>query len=673
MPAQTLTIRPGINTQATPMLNEGGWSFSQFVRFFEGYLQKLGGWVKYIDTPLTGTARAMLEWEDASQNQYVIFGSELALQVMLNGNLYTITPIAGTDDVTPSFTTTLSSSIVEVTDTASIAAAGNYVNILNPISVGGLILEGPYLITDIVDANNYHIDAGQLATAGATNTGTAAEFTTVMTSSSVKVTLADHGLSPGDVYAVFIPTTVGGLTLSGTFNVATVIDSANFTILDAPAVSSGSAFENGGNVRLQYYIPSGNLSGATQGGEYGAGNYGGGRYGAGDSATFVPARVWSFGYWGTDVVASYTNGSLYTWISEDGLLDNPATIIGTGPLNINAGIFTAMPEQQVIAVGASDGSDDTTDPMLVRWSDISDNTDWTATATNQAGSFRIPRGARLVGGLQGPTTAMLWTDVGLWLMQYIGFPLVYGFTEIGQGCGLLGQNAKGVLAGKVYWMSNNGFFVYDGNSVQALPCAVWDKVFRNIQPQQSAKIIACPNSFFNEISWCYPSGTGDGDTNENDSRVTYNAVDGTWTYDPQGAITRTTWLDQSSLYWPLGVDGNGFIQQHEAWPDNDDQPMISYAQTGFTKISNGLEYTFLERIIPDAILDSATLQFTFFFQNYPNGAVRTIGPLDYTTAKEWLIVRGRGRLVSVKIGSVDTGSFWRHGQTLEFGEASGRR
>lgn len=674
MPAQPLQIRPGINTEATQLLNSGGWSLSQLVRFFQGYLQKYGGWTHLITQTLIGTVRAMLSWEDAAANQYIILGSEQALEIYFASNLYVITPVQTTDTINPSFSTTASSPTVQVTDPGSPAAAGNYVNILNPIAVGGLVLQGVYQIKTIIDSNNYDITAASNATSPVSNTGTAAEFTTTFTSSTVKVTLANHGYTAGQIYIVYALTNVGGLTLFGSFNVVNVIDANNFTITVAPATSSATAFENGGDVSLQYFIPNGLASSQNVSGLYGEGTYGSGAYGIGSTNTFEAARLWSFGYWGTDVVASYSNGSVYTWISENGLTNNPAVLITTSPVNINAGIFTAMPQQQVVALGASDGTSATTDQMLVRWSDVADNTDWVASAINQAGSFRIPRGAKIVGGIQGPQTACLWTDVGFWIMQYIGFPLVYGFFEIGQGCGLIGQNAKGVLAGKVYWMSYNQFFVYDGNSVQPLACPVWDKVFQNINQFQAAKIIACPNSFFNEISWCYPSASGSG---ENDSRVTYNGADGTWTFDPPAAIVRTAWLDQSALLNPLGVDGGGLIQQHENGNDADGTAMTSYAQTGFAKLGAGLEFTFLERIIPDAILQNgATLQFTFSFQDYPNGPVTfTKGPLNFTVAQaaNYLIVRGRGRFVSIRVESNDLGSFWRLGAAIEFGQSAGRR
>lgn len=671
MAVQKLLVRPGINVEATPLLNESGWSLSQFVRFFQGYLQKLGGWLRLISTPILGTARALLGWEDAVSNQYIAIGSEQAFEIYFSGALYNVTPVEQTDTISPSFSTVMGSPLVTVTDAGNPAEQNNFIIIENPIAVGGLVLQGTYQIIDITDVNNFRIRAASNATATVNNGGAAALFTTVNTSTSVQVTLANHGLLPGGVYTVYIQTTVATVVLFGAYIVNTVIDANNLTITASSAANaSTTGSENGGNVSIQFLLDSGPASSSSQGGLYGEGGYGLGTYGIGSSETFIPARLWSFGYWGTDIVASFTGGSVYTWISESGLIGNPATIINTAPVKINAGIFTAMPQQQVVALGASVGSGSDPDQMLVRWSDVGDNTDWTASATNQAGSFRIPRGAHIAGGMQGPQSALVWTDVGLWLMQYIGFPLVYGFLEIGQGCGLIAQNARGALAGKVYWMSYNGFFVYDGNSVQAVPCPVWDIVFQNLNTLQAAKIIACPNSYFNEISWCFPSATGSG---ENDTRVTLNVVDGTWTFDPAGAIVRTAWLDQSAISVPLGVDGGGLIQQHEFSTDADGQAMVSYAQSGFSKIADGQEYTFLERLIPDAILQSCTLQITLYFQDYPNGPITTKGPLSYTAAVKYLIVRGRGRFVSIRVGSVDLGSFWRLGEMLYFGSPAGGR
>lgn len=670
MPFQPLTIRPGINIESTPLLNESGWSSCNLIRFFQGVLQKLGGWTRLITQSVLGTARALVFFEDSDQNQYIGIGTEKALEVYTSGVLYDVTPIIATSNLSDPFSTILNSNIITVLDAVngSDAQAGSIIQVVNPASIDGLIILGSYEIQTVIDSTHYTIFSSSNATATVTNGGTAALFTTVNTSSSVQVTLNNHGFVAGQQYVVYISTTVGGLTLFGNYSIDTVIDPDNFTITAAgTATSSTTGSENSGDIRISYELQAGSDSAMNVPGLYGTGPYGSGPYGTGTATAPTQPRLWSLGAWGTDMVASYTNGSVYAWLSEDGLINNPSTLITEAPANINAGIFVAMPEQQIVALGASDGSDVNTDQLLIRWCDVSDYTDWIASATNQAGSFRIARGARIVGGLQGPQQALIWTDIGVWVMQYIGFPLVYGFNELAEGCGLIGQNAKGVLGSKVYWMSQNNFFVYDGNSVQPLACTVWDKVFQNLNIAQAQKIIAAPNSFFNEISFFFPSNTG---TGEIDSYVKYNAALGVWDY---GTLVRTAWMDQSSLPYPVGVDGVGLLQRHELGNDADGIAMDCFAQTGWFKISEGTMYTFIERLIPDFIYESATLKLTLQFQDYPNSPISSVGPLTAVQATRYLIVRGRGRLVNIKVESNDLGSFWRLGEILYSGSPAGRR
>src|SRR5580658_73805 len=112
MATQRLLLSPGINVEKTSLLNEGGFSSSQLVRFFQSLLQKCGGWTRLISQAVLGTARSMLAWEDAASNQYIAIGSEQAFQIYSAGSLYTVTPTLQTDTVTPSFTTTLHSTTV---------------------------------------------------------------------------------------------------------------------------------------------------------------------------------------------------------------------------------------------------------------------------------------------------------------------------------------------------------------------------------------------------------------------------------------------------------------------------------------------------------------------------------------------------------------------------------
>jgi hypothetical protein len=669
MPYTALAIRPGINTQATALLNSSGFSQSQLIRFKDGFLQKLGGWMRITSTAFIGICRDIQPFEDLNNNAYIGAGTEQFLYIFYAGNLYNITPIVASDNLSTPFSTTINSTSVTVTDASHNPNVGDWINVINPAAIDDVIILGSYQVVTVPTGTTYTIALPNPATSTVVSGGTAALFTTVNTSPSVQVTLNNHGLSVAQTYTVYISTTVGGFTLLGQYSVATVIDANNFTFLPGGTASSGAtASENGGQIEINYQIPSGSSSTTNQSGLYGLGIYGSGPYGTGTPSSAVQARLWSLGVWGQDLLASYTDGTIYVWIPTSGVINNPATAISGAPLSINAGIFVAMPQQQVVALGASVGGGSQADPLLVRWSDISDYTSWTATVTNQAGSFRIPRGSHIVGGMQGPLQGFLWTDVGFWIMQYVGTPFVYGFNEIAHGCGLIGQNAAGILNNDLYWMGLDGFFRFNGSTVVAVPCSVWDVVFRNLNTFQAAKIMCMPNSSFNEIGWAYPSASG---TGENDSYVKYNTVDNVWDY---GSLVRTAWTDQSIYGQPLGVDGAGLIQQHEISPDADGLPMDSWAQTGYFKIAEGSYYTFLERIIPDFIFSGDnTVLITLYFVNYPNGDVTyTVGPLSATNAIRYLIVRGRGRLVSMKIESNDIGSFWRLGSILYSGAPDGR-
>lgn len=674
MPYQKLAVRPGIRTDLTPLANEAGFSSSQLIRFFHGILQKIGGWQRIISQTIIGVARSLIFFEDFSGVQYIGIGSDATLEVYSGGQIYDVTPLRATDNLSNPFSTMDTSNVVTVTDATTHPSVGDYIYVVNNASIGGLVLEGLYKVQSTPTGTTYTINASDPATSTVSGGGTAAEFTTTNTNSTVKVTLASHGYTIGSIFTVYISTAVGGITiLPNEYSVTNIIDADNFDIIPGgTATSSASAFENSGNIQIQYLLSSGNASAVNETGLYGAGPYGAGPYGVGQSNVTVQPRIWSLGAWGVDLVASYTNGPIYAWLSSGGLVNNRATVITQAPKNILAGIFIAMPEQQIVALGASVGTSSDPDFLLIRWCDISDYTDWVASATNQAGSYRLPRGSRIVGGIQGPQQGLIWTDLGIWAMQYIGFPLVYGFNQLGEGCGLIGQNARGTLGGIVYWMSYHEFFFYDGNSVQKLPCPVWDNIFNNLNLMQAQKIIAAPNSYFGEISFFYPSNQGNG---EIDSYVKFNAVDQCWDY---GSLVRTAWMDQSAFLSPVGVDAGGLMQQHEITNDADGQPIECYAQTGWFKISDGTLYTFIERIIPDFIYsngigNTATLKLTLYFADYPNGPQQIISNLTATEAINYLIVRGRGRLVSIKIASDDTGSFWRMGELLYSGSSAGKR
>lgn len=677
----------GVNALRTPTLNQFGLSSSQLLRYqFDNQnkvlVQKLGGWTRFIPGAFPAVVRALWAWEDTDAESHLAIGTqnigssgEAQLSVATGGMLQNITPTSITDNVTPAASTTMGSAVVEITDPVTTGIT-NYdaVYIQTHLSVGGLLLYGLYP-TIQVDATHYQITAldilGNPLPAPSTSTGTTvASFTTTNASAVVTVTLANHGYSPGDTYPILVETTVGGIALFGNYNVVTVPDVNTFTILANQTATSGATGSiNGGQARFLYSFGAGPQ---VQGTGYGVGPYGAGGYGTGSnvtpgSGTAISANDWTLDNFGQILVTVPINGTLfqpiYIWnpISNTGM----ASVITAAP-PLNDGAFVAMPQRQIIAWGST--ATGIQDPLLIRWSDVNNFNVWIPTVTNQAGSYRLTKGSRIVAGLQGPQQALIWTDLDLWAMQYIapsgdGAAVGYGFNEIGTGCGLIAKKAAASVNGVVYWMGPSQFFSLSSEGVQPLPCPLWDVIFQDLDQSNLSKIRIAVNSRFNEVAWYYPTLSSGGEVA---AYVKYNYAIGYWDF---GLLARSAWIDQSVEGPPIGADPNTLlIYQHETSNDADGQALVANFQTGYFAISEGDEMTFVDEIWPDfrygdyGSMQNATLMMTFYVTDFPETIPDTYGPYTMTAATTWFNTRFRGRLVSFSVSSDDIGSFWRIGR-----------
>jgi hypothetical protein len=689
MPHATLRLIPGVDQNRTLALNEAAISESQFIRFVSdrqglGLPQKLGGWTRYFPTALGATPRALLAWQDTNSQQYLAVGcqspSALAgapIYVIKNGQAIDLAPFVERHDVPVSVTTTTSSNTVTIEDTASNISNYDSVFVLTHISVGGVIIFGFYR-TSQASANTYTIDLTtvlgdpQIPTSAVVNGGVVAQFDTTASSPFVDVTLPDHGFAVGDTFPILVSTSLGGVTLFGNYTVTEVSSSSVFVIsASQEATATATASINGGDAAYDYYYAYGAL---VTGSGYGVGGYGTGGYGSGIT-TVTPttgdplyAEDWTLDNWGDTLIACPNGltfgpavsdplgGPIYAWSPQ---ANSPTlNVIPEAPV-ANAGIFVAMPQRQIIAWGSTFNG--VQDPLLLRWCDIENYQQWVALPTNQAGSYRIPKGSKIIGCIQGPQQGLIWTDLALWAMQYVGAPYVYSFNEIGTGCGLIAPKAAASLNGVVYWMSQSQFFALSPNGVQGIPCPIWDVIFQDLDTTNLDKIRVAPNSRFNEISWFYPT-IGNG--GEISAYVKYNVGLNQWDF---GTLSRTAWINQSVLGPPIGATPDGVIYQHETSANADGQPMTSYFQTGYFVLSEADVLTYIDQFWPDAKwglyagVQDANLLITFYVLNYPGDTPRVYGPYEVTQATQYISPRFRGRLVSIRIESNDIDSFWRMG------------
>lgn len=672
MPINSITLRPGVNKEFTPKLNEGGWSDSSLTRFKSGQPQKLGGWEKFYAFSLNSPIRALHAWQDLNAVDHLAEGSMASLGVVTGGILATITPQLLTTSSTPDFSTASGSATVTIVDNG-ITNVTTYDSVYfnTPVAVGGLILSGLCRIVNVTGAHSYQITAGSNAASTVSSGGAVPSFAVTSGSATVTMTLVDHGGVIGGNITFPISTTVGGVTVFGTYQIVSVPTANTLTITASQtATSTTSGSMNAGDAQIVYYI---SLGPAATGSGYGRGGYGSGGYSTGttssvQSGTPITATDYCLDNWGKTLLSTPANGGIYFWDPDGGFLNSSLVSTTNAPI-FNTAMFVAQPAQILVTLGSTTqnvaGSIGVyQDPLLIRWSDQDDYTEWSIDTTNQAGSVRLPRGSAIIGGLQAPNQALVWTDIAVWSMQYVGQPLVFGTNEIATGCGLIARHGACVLRNTVYWFSQQNFYQLAGGGVHVMPCPVWDVVFQDLDTTNASKCFAWANSLFNEVWFFYPSiqdGTG-----ECSRYAKCNVAEGmVWDV---GQMQRSAGVDQSVFGPPIAATSAGLIYQHETSNDADGSPMISFVESGEFLLSEGSLAMFVDQVRPDMKYGqegqppTATISVTITTMNDVTGEEQTSGAMNFTTATTYLTTRVRGNRAKVRIESSDLGSWWRLGR-----------
>lgn len=568
----------------------------------------------------------------------------------------------------PVFDASVLSNLVSVTLNNHGLTAGSNFTSLVPTVVGGITISGDYVVNSVVSANVFTILAGAVATSTATvsqNLGLARlKYFLNPGSGPTGYGIGGYGVggygtgsgvSNGRVMATTLASAVGNTaTLSFSKNLYVPPGSVVFVAGVTPSGFNGTwvvtAATQGSTSTISFSTPTALSGPQTVAGTINVVKW---FFPPDDD---VDLDDWCLDNWGENLIACRQDGSIFNWSPSSGL--TYSELVPNSPL-INAGAFVAMPQRQIIAYGSTFTG--IQDPLLVRWCDINNYSSWIGTPTNQAGSYRLAKGSKIMGGIQAPQQGLIWTDVDLWSMQYIGLPYVYSFNEAGTGCGLVDHKAVAILSEKVYWMSQSQFFVYENGGMRPLLCSVWDVVFQNIDTSNYQAVRAGANSRFNEVTWYFPTIGSNGVPTK---YVKYNTILDCWDY---GDLTRTSWVDQSVLGAPLGSDDKGYIYQHETSNDADGSPLVSSFSTGQYALSEGDIKMFVDEVWMDMkwgffnAIKNANVSITFFVSDFPGETPTQHGPFTVTQLSTFITPRFRGRLVSVEISSKDSGSFWRIG------------
>ena len=520
-------------------------------------------------------------------------------------------------------------------------------------------------------------------------TTNATTFAATNGSATITVTDNSHGAFAGDFVTFSGAASLGGNITAGVLNAEYQIVStptANTYTITATATANGSDTGNGGgSVTSEYQIHVGDAVSVPLTG-WGAGGWNVGTWGNGGT-TQTPLRIWSQATFGEDLVFGARGGSIYLW-DAGSTTTRAAALTGTDVPTIQNYLLVSDTSRFVFAFGANTIGTTTQDPMLIRWSDQEDATNWAPSATNQAGSLRLSRGGEIVTAHQSRQEVLIWTDSSVYSMQYLGGQAVWGAQLVGDNISIVSQNSVAYANGVSFWMGKDKFYMYDGRT-QALLCDLKRFIFDDINELQYSQVFSGTVEEFHEVWWFYCS------TNSStvDRYVVYNYQDKVWYY---GSMARTAWLDSGTRNSPIAATYSSNIVNHEFGVDDDETgtpaAIDAYILSSEFDIDDGDKFSFIWRVLPDitfsgSTADSPNATMTLYpLKNSGSGysdpasvggvsygAVTRTATLPVEEYTGQINTRVRGRQLAFKISSAALGVQWQLGSPRIDIRADGRR
>ena len=600
MALQKFLFNPGINKEGTDYTAEGGWFDGNLMRFRKGFPEKIGGWEKYLPDSFEGTGRKLHGWVTLDGTKLLGLGTRFKLYAQSGDNYVDITPIRKTSTNSITFAATNGSSVITATDSSHGANLNDFVTISGAVSLGGVVtaavLNQEYQITSVPTANTYTFTAKD--TSG----------DTVVANSS------DSGN--------------GGSGVDGAYQI---------------------------NVGLDVFV---------DGTGWSINGWGSGTFGSTSALTANnQLRLWSLDNFGEDLISNVRAGGIFYW-DYTNVSNRPVALSDIAGANfaptVGLQVLVSDIDRHVIVLGADPiegGSrSEEIDPMLVAFSDQGNPLQWEPLSTNTAGSLRCSAGSQIIGGLRARQETLIWTDVAMYSLQFVGPPLTFGLNLVNEGVSLIGPNAVVNTPNGIFWMDKKGFYSY-GGAVAPLSCSVDFYVFSDINEQQSFQVFGFLNKQFDEVGWFYCSSSSD----VIDRYVTYNYVDQTWSI---GQLSRTAWLDEGIEPYPRAtgtVSNSNFLYKHETGFDDDGSPMDNvFIESADFDLGEGEDFQFIRGVIPDVKFTGTgtnqTINMVLKARNYPGDSLTTDQTTPFTSTTTKIDTRARGRQAAIRFESDDDGS-----------------
>ena len=332
------------------------------------------------------------------------------------------------------------------------------------------------------------------------------------------------------------------------------------------------------------------------------------------------------------------------------------------------------PSRQICAYGCEEELGVTQNPRAVRWCDIEDTSDWTTSASNNAGEQILTDAGKLLRAKKLGQIICIWSDSRITWQTYLGQPgATWDFATVGDNCGAIGPNSMDVLGSTAYWCAPQfRFFTvgFGGEPVQ-IPSPI-DQTFEGAKVHaQQEKIYCSTNSKYGEIWWFYPH---EDDATDECSRyyalATQGQDAGVWF---AGQVARTAMIDAGPYEYPVAVGADGYPYIHERGVTAAGNGIDWHAETGDIYLAESARVVQVRSMRPDIHDQRGAVTFTMKTKQYPQGDETTHTPQTLVASQDKADFRASGAIVKLRWESDLVGATCRLGRPVFDVTERGRR
>lgn len=240
--------------------------------------------------------------------------------------------------------------------------------------------------------------------------------------------------------------------LNQEYQIVSVVDENQYTVTakdtDGNTVTANSSDTgNGGSSVIGAYQINTGLATTVAGTGWGAGGWG--YEGWGSPSSLITSgntlRLWTSDNFGEDLIINARDGNIFYWDKSLGgravaLADRAGADFTTPTLAKK--IIVSDRDRHIIVFGCDpENNIGVQDPLLIRFSDQENPLVWQSLPTNTAGDLRLGSGSEIITAIETRQQTLVFTDVSLHAMQFLGPPFTFGINLISENITIASPNA----------------------------------------------------------------------------------------------------------------------------------------------------------------------------------------------------------------------------------------